>query len=606
MTHQYQTLLREITTPTLPGFITSCLNLMSSKSSSAASSTIEIVFQSFLKLMPRHTTIYRPFASQIRASTKLYLAPTSSDQILIPQSLQDAAQRLTILLHQTVAKGGGGAEWGKSFRELFKEVHVTADNVLRAVIEDWESTAGYIGLAINSDQEISGGGRSQDDLSAWAGVSAGVERLIGLLQFLSTYFKVGTSTPVTIPLGAVTDLIVRLLSVAIPATESSKNREGPRLNPAIDRDEKDVLWSYMPQIYVSTLTLIDAMAERLKGNFTSLSQGLLTQLSWVFVHGKHSSEFRQSAYQVLAKLLELSGKSLTKPQVSKLNIIIRTCCNDLQESVGLLHDPKADNKPANGSSQVVDSFLQKPSNSTDATIITDPAMTHAAGTLLPVIVSCIPQQFLDIALRSLVERTAILSHNKDAMLECVLNPFVGKNGAPLASIVPHLTQAYGHDSTVEILLRPRMPLVPATISRYVDETSPEELDQDEEMDVPTATTKEVADSLAETSSEPISSSTSIFRAETISAAGTSALETHISTTTLVPLEEVRTTTSTNQKIPVVPSSVFAPVAAPAPQNSIVAQDTEMAEGSDGSSDDESVHLTMQLDSDSDSEGEEQS
>lgn len=596
MTQQYPTLLREITTPTLPGFITSSLSLVTAKNSSTTAATIEAVFQAFTKLLPRHPTLYRPFVTQIRAATKLYLAPTSADQALVPLSLQVAAQRLTILLHQTVAKGGGGEQWGKSFRELIREVHITADNVLRAVLEDWESTAGFVEAGVDLNGEISGGGRSLEDLSAWTGIVAGTERLKGLLHFLYTYFKVETSTPVAIPLGAVVDLIVRLLSVAIPATDANRSREGPRLNPAVDRDEKDALWSYMPEIYVATLELIDSMVDRLQGNLMSLSPGLLSQISWVFAHGKHSSRFRNIGYQVITKLLTLSGMSLNKAQVSKLNLIIRTCCNDLQGSARTSEVSRSEPRTVNGSSQVADSFLQQPMDSIDTMVLTDPALALSAATLLPVIVGSIPQQFLDISLRSLVERTAILTHNKDAMLECVLNPFVGKNGAPLASIVPHLTQAFGHDSTVEILLRPRMPLVAASTSRYVDDgyTEEEVDDQEEHMDISISTTKRGTSQELDlgASQEPSNPTASIF---STSAAGNSALETHISTTT--------TTPPTTHIAPTVSSNVFAPVTAPAfaQQASDIAQDTAMTEDASDSSDAESVHLTMQLDTDSEPE-----
>jgi hypothetical protein len=186
------------------------------------------------------------------------------------------------------------------------------------------------------------------------------------------------------------------------------------------------------------------------------------------------------------------------------------------------------------------------------------------------------------------------------MLQCVLSPFVGKNGVPLASIVPHLTQAFGDDSTVEILLRPRMPLVPASISEYAADPYQEGLDQDEEMDMPLSTAKSNENQDTNVYTEPMVSSSSIFKAERVSAAGSSALETHISATTTQAAPEVQPM-STNQRAPVVPSSAFMPVAAQ--QTSVVAQDTEMAEGSDDSSDAESVHLTMQLDSESESEEE---
>lgn len=505
------------------------------------------------------------------------------------------------MLHQTVAKGAGGEDWGKSIRDLLKETHVTADTVFRAVIENWESTVGYVGGVVDFNHEAVGGGRSQDDLSPWTGISAGIERLKGLLAFLAEYLKVETSTPVTIPLGMIADLIVRILSVSIPATETSKSREGPRLNPSVDKGEKDVLWSALPQIYAAALSVVEAMTDRLGPALVPLAEGFLNQIAWVFTYGKHSSEFRQATYHVVAKLLRLAGKGLNKAQVSKLNAIIRCCGRDLAESERMASVSSTESTPVNGSGQVVDNFLRQPNNNMDTTLTTDPALAKAAEILLPRVVACIPQHFLDITIRSLVERTAILTHNKEAMLECVLNTFVGKNGAPLPSIVPHLTQAFAHDSTVEILLRPRMPLIPASTTRYNNDSYQQEVDPNEEMEIPRSSAKSdlvnLPGSAAHEATEP-----SIFKLGSTEASKASAVESHAPTTIseATPEESM----ATNQKIPVVPSSAFLPSYAPQAQTSIAAQDTEMAEGSDDEdSDAGSVHLTMQLDSESDSDEE---
>ena len=65
---------------------------------------------------------------------------------------------------------------------------------------------------------------------------------------------------------------------------------------------------------------------------------------------------------------------------------------------------------------------------TQDVVLDDTDLIVSASELLPLFMSHIPQRHLDISLRSLVERTAILSHNKNGMLASILNPFVGKNG----------------------------------------------------------------------------------------------------------------------------------------------------------------------------------
>ncbi|TVY26396.1 Pre-rRNA-processing protein [Lachnellula hyalina] len=491
MTHQYPTLIREITTPTLPTFVTSCLNLISNTSSKVVdvpSSLVETVFQSFTMLLPRHTTIYRPFTSQIRLAIKPFIAPTLEDGLIVTSSLKGSARDLVVILHQTVPKGAGGEEWSKAVRGLVKDIHVTADNVFRAVMEDWESTAGYVGEPVNVNQEISGGGANADDLPPWTGVAAGVERLTGLLEMLAEYFRSETSTPVSIPLGAIMDVVVRMLSIALSSSDSSSRQGSARLHPAIDRDERDGLWCGMPQIYVAALELVNAVAERMQEGFMPIAQGIFDQLVWVYPFGKSTPEFRLVTYVIVAKILLHIGQSFDRTQAGKLGSIIRSCCKDLQSldpscrGDGVEEDTGKQSR--HNANQNADTFLQNKQNAIEVRL-DETNLVVAARKLLSLLLSHIPQEFLDISLRSSIERTAILSHDKDAMLSSILNPFVGKNGKALASVLPHLTQAFGSDQIVEILLRPRMPLLPSAGARLPTNDAIHEESEDEDMGLQT-------------------------------------------------------------------------------------------------------------------------
>ncbi|KAG0648464.1 Transcription factor HMX3 [Hyphodiscus hymeniophilus] len=494
MTHPYQTLVREITTPTLPAFVTACLGLLVSKSKvqDISMSTVDMVFRSFATLLPRHTTVFRPFVSQIRSAAKPYIASTLCDRLFIPSSLSKIARRLIVLLHQTVAKNAGGEDWAKAVLNLMKEIHVTADLIFRAVVEDWESAVGYIGEPIDVNVGLSGGARTLDDLPQWIGINAGVERMIGLLQLLNEYLSTETSLPVSIPLGVILDVITRTLSIAIPSpSQSSTGRESVRLHPAIDRDERDELWSGMPQIYVAALEVVGTMAKRLQDAFMPMAQGLLDQLAWVFPYGKHDSDFRRHTYCLIRMLLPHTGRSLGKASSSKLAIIIRSCCNDLipvhtrsVKSGADVEAAKKSNGSAPNTNQNADLFLQNATGVLPEVIMSETDLNFAAKDLLPLFLSQFPQQYLDISLRSLIDRTAILSHNKAAMLAGILNPFVGKNGKSLTSILPHLTRDFPCDDTTEILLRPRLPLLPPLAGAHLfsEEGSALE-DEDEEMEL---------------------------------------------------------------------------------------------------------------------------
>ncbi|PQE22193.1 hypothetical protein CJF32_00004569 [Rutstroemia sp. NJR-2017a WRK4] len=482
MTHQYQTLIREITTPTLPTFITSCLNAISSKSSRSdvCYSLVETAFRSFTTLLPRHTTIFRPFASQLRVVTRPYLAPTVRDGAFIPASLKESARRLVVVLHQTVPKNGGGEEWGKAVRDLIKDIHVTADQVFRAVVEDWESNAGYIAETVNVNEESSGGAQNPDDLPSWTGIDAGIERLVGLLALLQCYLQGPTAAAVTIPLGSLFDLVTRLLSVSLPMDSGSGS---VRLHPAIDRDERDGLWTGLPQILISALQISSTISDVLGHNFMPMAQGSLDLLVWSFPSGKHNANYRAAAYGFLTKVLSLVGQTLDKPRTTKLVPLMRACCKDLDKSSLENQDSNMNKSQVKGaSSQNADTLLQ---GSIVTAVVVDPAVVAAASALLPVLLSHLPQRYLDISMRSLVERTAILGQNKEAMLASILNPFVGRNGKTLSSILPHITREYAHDDVVEILLRPRMPMIPSKNTQtYTEDGDMEDDNMEDGLEIP--------------------------------------------------------------------------------------------------------------------------
>lgn len=586
MTHAYQTLVREITTPTLPTFITSCLNLVSKptqRSHGSAPSIDEVVFQSFTLLIPRHTTIYRPFISQIRLASRAYLAPTSSDSISVPTSTKKSVQRLNVILHLTAPKNTGGEEWAKAVRELIKNVHGTADLVFRAVVEDWESTAGYHAESVDVNRELQGGGTANEDLPVWNGIHAGTGRLSGLLELLAEYLKNDTTNPVAIPVGAIFDLINRMLSIPIPSSDTSSGLGGARLHPAVDRDEKDGLWAGLPQIYAAALSLVDAVAERLQESFISLAQGSFDQLTWVFAYGKHSPVFRLAAYRNAAQILKLVGSSFDRISGPKLSILIKACCHDLySETESATTKLNAVGTTAknlkgqgNGASHNADTYLRSIGDSPTSTSTRDVALAAAAGELLPLFMSHFPQQHLDISMRSLIERTSILSHNKEAMLASILNPFVGKNGRALATILPHLARDFASDSTVEILLRPRMPLVAHGILHSsrdaIDQMSD---DEDYEMN---ADPTPLHDNLR---AEAMRDDNIVTSQPGLAPIPSS----HVA----IPVEPLKVPSTSYQGTPITDNS-----------NSAHTQDVNMDD--DSSDSDESVHLEMQLDTDSESD-----
>lgn len=466
MAHPNQTAVREVTTPTLRAFLTSCLNLIMPKAASKREdvppSLAHAVFCAFATLLPRYPTLYRPEVSRIRLATRSCLAPTLSDGF-VPSSLQESARRLVVLLHLTAVKNTGGDEWGKAVRDIILLVHRTADRVFRAIIEDWESTAGYIGEVADINQDLAGGSDSPDDLPPWTGIYAGVDRVTGLLALLEEYIKGETSTPVSIPLGAIMDMATRVLSVVMPSLSDPTG--GLRPHPAIDRDERDGLWSGIPRIHIAALRLIEALVDRLREGFVPLAAGAFDLLTWCFSPGRSDETLQSTSYCLARKLLLLIGKSLNRHQVSKLVPIIRSCCRDLMPSDPYTADlgPPSGTIPKESQAQMLNGHtslqtrigLQNGLNIQNST---------ASSDLLPLFVSHLPQKHLDIQIRSLIERTAILTHHSVAILACIMTPFIRKDGRAISSIMPYAMRETADETIVELLLRPRMPVLPAGLN----------------------------------------------------------------------------------------------------------------------------------------------
>jgi len=254
-----------------------------------------------------------------------------------------------------------------------------------------------------------------------------------------------------------------------------------------------------------------------------------------------------------------------------------------------------------GSNHTTDTFLQSPVVVPLESRFEKTDLAVAAGELLPLFLSHIPQQYLDVSLRSLVERTAILVRNKNAMLASILNPFVGKNGRAMTSIVPHLTRQFGTDDVVEILLRPRLPLLPSTRTRMLMEEGVVEAREDDDMDIyPVYRSTE----------EDILPTTSHFLQDTVAVAASDAPVAHPGVGLPIDVPDDKASHPYISAFGSHASSLPMPISGTklmvtTVNHSLVPEqdpsDVNMDQEHDYSGN-ESVHLTMQLDTDSDSDG----
>lgn len=483
----YQTLVREVATPTIPAFITACLQLIKPRNNGqdpiAPLNVVETICDAFATLIPLYPATFRPSGSKIRTAVNGYLAPTLSDDLLIPQSLQRVARKAVISLHFVAAKSSGSDEWAKIVDGLLRELHSTADQVLRAVDESWEGTSGYTRKRVDAEGEPSGGNDAGDQLPPWTGLSSGAERLVGLFGYLSDCLRYPTKAPVVIPVSALMDAISRVCLIARLSPKSQTWDQAVETNAAIGREEKEELWSVIPEIHMAALGLISIMLQRFGQGMIPLVPEVMDHLVRVFKSGIANPIVRMTGYKLLDGFLSLTGPTMSKPTVSMLEPIVAACCRDLQEDAGFLKPaPKATttskNEPKKNGFANADLFLQPQASAAETFVHLDAAHKAAADELLPNLLSSLPQQHLKPTLRGLLDKTAILTRNRDAMVSSVLNPYKDQRGRLYPTILPHLSQQYPQDQALEIL---RSNLRTSTVPGSVDLlASVTEIEQEEE------------------------------------------------------------------------------------------------------------------------------
>ncbi|OXV07455.1 hypothetical protein Egran_04780 [Elaphomyces granulatus] len=517
LTYQYPTLVREITTPSLPAFITSSLNLVSIKPSSEPSRILrpeapllEVVLLAFSDLISRHPTTFRPFSAQIHSLLVTIIgSPTFPKPF--PVSVLRLAQRLFISLHNCAPKNTSGDEWTKACKLTIKSVHQTADFVFRAVVEQWEpgdQSDHQPRRPRDFSQSLGDDAPNPLGLPGWHGIRIGADRLKTLLYFLSSFVTSRTASTVNVPVAAFLDLTSRLTSLQVPVARSDVSQSSLQLNTEIGREEREELWSELPGIHVACLDLFSTMVLTFRNSIISVAQNMLEQALWVFEAEAFHKEVRVASYHLIANLLPWLGPSMTKPTISALSPLVRSCCqdllSDLTSNVSNSSEPKIKPK-GNQNSVNADSFL----NSTvRGNYQTAPFPVYAAAyQLLSTLLSWLPLEHLPPPLRAEIDRTAILTGDHDAMLSSVLNPTPvakGRRGNP--SILPFLTRRYPDRMAVECLLRPRMPILtgaPVIIRSIMEGDEDEAEGEDGEWVVPTYQKNANKDLLEHPTSAPI-------------------------------------------------------------------------------------------------------
>lgn len=436
--------VREITTPALPGFLQACL--AASEKAAASSKLVQTVLEAFATLVPRHPTVFRTYEGQIRVMLLKLLSTTCSTETneRVPhRSCQDAAGRLLVLLHHCAPKQGGPEKYDETLKATVTAAHTSCDRLFRSINESWKSNAAIERVAKASSGELQLTGPDALGLTAWHGLHAGLERLTILVQLLQAHFEVMTSSTTALRVGMVVDLVKRLLEL-----NASLRDQTAHFNAEISRDERESLFRAMPDVHVAALSLLETMVARLNRMMISAIPDTIEALAALFAAESADENLRQTSYHLIGTTLKLVGPTFSNDIVADLSSIIRGCCDDLLSSSSTGKDRAA-------SGDVGDSRpLPHARTSSD--------VHDAAWNLLPLLFAKVDQSALPAKLRTKMEHVAVLTRHKKALVASVLNPpRKSRDTALRPSLLPLLAREFPDCQEVEALLRPRYPVAGA-------------------------------------------------------------------------------------------------------------------------------------------------
>jgi pre-rRNA-processing protein RIX1 len=471
LTRQHQTLIRELTTPNLPFFVTACLNHFQGDkftNKPLQRLLLEPVLESFTHLVPRHPTVFRSFLSKIRTLVLHILSRSAYDSdgdiaSHISQHLGDIAQRLLVQLHLSAQKNGSAEEWGASIRAVVTSIHTTADQIFRAMSEDWESVCDVRSTVEAGQTLLDQPQHSEPDqtgLSGWTGLRSGSERMISLLQLLTQYMSTPGSASTPLRTGLIVDMLTRLMYLRVPLDKATA---ASRANNQVGKAERDELWSVLPGIHVSAIEVFVALIQRLDTTSSACNIQLLDLLPWLF-ESEHTNVFLRTAiYKAVTVVLNSLGPSLPKTSVMSLEAVIQACCSDVM--------PDASSKEVDSSKahlQNGNKSGQQGSDNAAAAILSTttisvskamefPGLRDAAYHLIPILLAKLPAQYVPVPARTELDRIAVLVKHSEALTASVLNP-----GPHKPSLLPLMATLCPTSLEAEGILRPRMPAIRTT------------------------------------------------------------------------------------------------------------------------------------------------
>ncbi|EXJ83872.1 hypothetical protein A1O1_07500 [Capronia coronata CBS 617.96] len=464
LTQDQPHLVREITTPLLPHFIKTCLGLIKphetqigGRSARVPSPLLDTVLKCWAQLLPQHAPVFRPELARIKAVCHGVVGAEGSSI-----SSRDLAIRLLCLLLSCAPKNSLPQEWSQTATKIINSAHETADNLFRAVLEEYESNDPARQKSIGKQdfsKEPRLAGNDSVGLGPWNGIHQGSMRLSALLTWLGSLLSTPTSQAVAVPVGAVIDLTTRISAMTDPPSP-----EPLRYHKEASKEEKEELRMYLPSLHVSCLHLLYVMCRKYGLLVLPMHRSIASQAIGLLQALPSHEGIRQGVYDIFGYLMEDSNPNELALSRDQVAVSVTECCHDLRRGIPGLDTHTDANDATDGALRVkpdhTRSSAQEKSTRDTRTSPWDCGVQASAWSLLPKLLKRAPTSLIPRQLRAEMDRLSVLLDHREAMLSSVMRPVLSKGGkASTPSLLPFLARSAGNDLAVEALFRPRMPVI---------------------------------------------------------------------------------------------------------------------------------------------------
>jgi len=496
LTVEHQAQIREVTTPTLPAFITASLGVVkpatttvNGKAVRALSPLLEVVLNIWHALIEPFASTFRPHVNSLRSICLSLLSDSRC-----ANNVRLAATNVLARLHFCAPKNTITTEWSQTCTQVIEAVHNTADLVFRAVIEDWTPAVSRTSKVTRKQKSANIPATSNADvlgLDAWSGVSEGTSRLVVEINLMTALATSQHSQATNIPIGQILDLTARLSAMTLPTSKFAL-----RANTEVTREEREELWLNLLRVHIAVLNLFEVLASTYGKILFPVSNTITTQL-WDIFEAEHFNEsVRAAVYTLLTALLPHQLLHLTKSDSPNISALINHCCEDLKAKSGHSSNSTTNQSTATNGNKAtlltLSTQLNKPITSAHAS--PSPELHTAAHNLLPILLIHAPLHILpnSPSLRANLDSTAILIQHHEAILASTLHPPRARTNhktrrAPAPpSLLPFLAHIEPESPLTnlakEALLHPRMPVIRSipTIEEATDDEDEDDVEHEHE------------------------------------------------------------------------------------------------------------------------------